>query len=146
MQETPTQLINSHSTFLFHFGIPIDTESQDIPFYTAIAKMHKTPPDNRYISSSACSSVNVASVWLNRLFNALLPEIDKLSASVMKEAGMKAQRAHRSWILKNSVAAMPLLQVWNQLYSSASASASSAEPPLCRPLKSNLTLSVYVPI
>lgn len=55
------------------------------------------------------------SLGLNKLFNALLPEVDKLFAAVMRQAGIYAEWTHRSWILKNSAEVIPLIHAWNQI-------------------------------
>ena len=68
------------------------------------------------------------SVWLNWLFNALLPEVDKLFAVVMSSAGVFAEWAHRSWIMRSSAEVIPLLQAWNQLYYARSFAASDTPP------------------
>ena len=125
--EDADSLLQSHNAFLTSYGVPIDRSCQDLPHYVATMKLHKQPPGCRYISSSATSSMQVVSVWLNRLFNALLPEIDHLFAKVMKDTGIAAFWTHRSWILKNTAEVIPLIQAWNQIY--AATSASSTSPP-----------------
>ena len=77
VQEDPLDLVSIHNSFLSSYGVPVDPSCQSMPHYVATIKMHKTPAGSRYISSSASSSIKVVSVWLNRLFNALLPELDK---------------------------------------------------------------------
>ena len=128
VHDDPAQLVQSHNSFLAQFGVPADPACQSIPHYVATMKMHKQPPGCRFISSSACSSVKTVSVWLNRLFNALLPELDSLFAVVMKQAGISQAWTHRSWILRSTADVIPLVQAWNQLYASRSSS-SAAQPP-----------------
>ena len=80
-----------------------------MPHYVATVKMHRNPVSNRYIPSSASSSVVVISVWLNRPCDVLLPEVDKLFATVMKAGGVSANWTHRSWILRNCAEVIPFI-------------------------------------
>ncbi|KAL3153630.1 hypothetical protein ABBQ32_013233 [Trebouxia sp. C0010 RCD-2024] len=130
VSDSSEQLVITHNAFLTQYGVPVDTSAQDMPYYTVTVKMHKGPPGNRYISSSSKSSMKTVSLGLNRLFNALLPEIDKLFASVMQQAGIHAAWTHRSWILKNSAEVIPLIHAWNQIYSSRSTTFFS--PPIVK--------------
>ena len=36
-----------------HYGIPVDPECQSMPHYVGTGKMHKDPPEMRFISSVA---------------------------------------------------------------------------------------------
>lgn len=129
VHDSPDHLVQQHNAFLQQYGVPVNANSQDMPHYTATIKMHKTPPGYRYISNSATSSMQTVSVWLNRLFNALMPELDMLFADVMRSVGIDAPWTHRSWVFKNSAEVIPLIQAWKHLYASVSAS-SSCDPPI----------------
>ena len=63
------------------------------------------------------------SVWANRLLHALLPELDAVLETVYRNIGADAAWAARSWILKNTAAFIPVLEVWNTQYSCFSPSA-----------------------
>ena len=116
ISQPPEKLVATHNAFLTQYSVPVDSNAQGMPYYTATVKMHKDPPGNRYISAD--SSMKTISLGLNKLFNALLPEVDKLFAAVMRQAGIHAEWTHRSWVLKNSAEVIPLIHGWNQIYSS----------------------------
>ncbi len=95
-----------------------------MPRYVASAKLHKEDgPDMRFICSSATSSMRLHSVWANRLLNAFLPELDAVFGTVYRNVGADAAWVARSWILKNTAAFIPVLEVWNTQYACYSPSA-----------------------
>ena len=55
-------------------------------------------------------------MWANRLLNAFLPELDAVFGTVYKNIGADAAWVARSWILKNTAAFIPVLEVWNTQY------------------------------
>ena len=126
-QPTPlTQgaLLQRHNSFLQHHGIPIEQEWQSMPFYFWTFKLHKA--GMRFILSSNTSSMKTVSLWLNRLLTQVLPDVDRLFADVLRSVGITAEWTQRSWILKNTTAAMPLIHAWNSIFSATS----TAQPML----------------
>ena len=73
--------------------------------------------------------MKVISVWLSRRFNALLPELDKVFAAVMENAGVSSKWTHRSWIMRDSAQVIPLVKAWNQNYASRSARSPNPTAP-----------------
>lgn len=125
VSDTKEQLVARHNIFLLQYGLGIDPKCQNIPHMVANAKLHKPIPDTRFISSSATSSMKTHSLWMNRLFNSLLLDLDLAFGRVYKSVGIDAEWIARSWILKNTAAVIPLLRVWNALYAD-----NSTEPPI----------------
>ena len=62
------------------------------------------------------------SLLVNRLLTQLLPGVDARFAAVLQSVGITAKGAQRSWILKNTEAAIPLVHAWNSIYSEQSPS------------------------
>ena len=104
---TQGALLQSHNSFLQHHGIPIELDWQSMPFYFGTFKLHK--PGMRFISSSNTSSMKTVSLWINRLLTQVMPDVDQLFADVLCSVGITAKWTQRSWILRNTAAAMPLI-------------------------------------
>ena len=115
---TQSALLERHNSFLQHHSIPIQQEWQSMPFYLGTFKLHKT--GMRFISSSNTSSMKTVSLWLNRLLTQVLPDVDRLFAEVLRSVDITAEWTQRSWILKNTTAAMPLIHAWNSIFSATS--------------------------
>lgn len=43
VSQGPEQLVATHNAFLTQYGVPVDTNAQGMPYYTATVKMHKDP-------------------------------------------------------------------------------------------------------
>ena len=114
-------LLHAHNGFCRHYGIPVDMTCQAMPHYVGTCKMHKDPPGMRFISSSNTSSMRSVSLMINRLLTQLLPGLDALFADVFQSVGIDAKWTQHSWILKNTAAAIPLINAWNSIYASHSA-------------------------
>ncbi|DBA89366.1 TPA: hypothetical protein ACH3X1_016227 [Trebouxia sp. C0004] len=80
------------------------------------------PPGMRFISSSNTSSMRSVSLMINKLLTQLLPGLDALFAAVFQSVGVDAKWTQHSWVLKNTAAAIPLMNAWNSIYASHSAS------------------------
>ena len=118
------EIVDSHNAFLQAYGLGIRLRYQDMPWYIASAKLHKEDgPDMRFICGSATSSMRIHLVWANRLLNAFLPELDAVFGAVYRNIGADAAWVARSWILKNTAAFIPVLEVWNTQYACYSPSA-----------------------
>ena len=61
-------------------------------------------------------------LMINKLLTQLRPGVDALFANVFQSAGIDAKWTQHSWILKNTAAAIPLINAWNAIYASHSAS------------------------
>ena len=115
-------LLHAHNGFCRHYGIPVDMTCQAMPHYVGTCKMHKDPPGMRFISSSNTSSMRSVSLMIDRLLTQLLPGLDALFADVSQSVGIDAKWTQHSWILKNTAAAIPMINAWNSIYASHSAS------------------------
>ena len=65
-----------------------------MPFYFRTFKLHKA--GMRFISSSNTSSMKAVSLWLNRLFTQVFPDVDRLFADVQRSVGITAKWTQRS--------------------------------------------------
>ncbi len=59
---------------------------------------------------------------INQLLTQLLPGMDTLFAAAFQSVGINAKWTQHSWILRNTAAAIPLINAWNAIYASHSAS------------------------
>ena len=121
---THSALLQRHNSFLQHHGIPIEQDWRSMPFYFGTFKLHKA--GMRFISSSNTSSMKTVSLWLNKVLTQVLTDVDRLFADVLRSVGITAEWTQRSWILKNTTAAMPLIHAWNSIFSATS----TAQPML----------------
>jgi len=117
-----SDLLHAHNGFCRHYGIPVDMTCQAMPHYVGTCKMHKDPPGMRFISSSNTSSMRSVSLMISKLLTQVLPGVDSLFAAVFQSVGIDAKWTQHSWILRNTAAAIPLINAWNAIYASHSAS------------------------
>ncbi len=115
-------LLHVYNGFCRHYGIPVDMTRQAMPHYVGTCKIHKDPPGMRFISSSNTSSMRPVSLMINKLLTQLLAGVDALVFAVFQSVGIDAKWTQHSWILKNTAAAIPLINAWNAIYASHSAS------------------------
>ena len=80
---SPAGIVQSHNDFISRFGIDVDMDCQEIPYYKGTVKMHKNPPDARFLSSSERSSMLPISK-----VNAIQLEVPPLFASALQSMQM----------------------------------------------------------
>ena len=103
--------MQSHNDFISKFGINVDMDCQEIPYYKGTVKMHKNPPDTRFLSSSERSSMLPISKGLTGLFKAIQLEVPPLFASALQSMHIHESWTARCWVLEDTAAVMPLLHM-----------------------------------
>lgn len=84
-----------------------------LPYFAAIAKLHKTPPSNRFLVCSAHAPSAPVSLWLTYFFRAIAPDLDKMWCAAFPADFAFANPGCRSWILLNSQSLIPLVHLFN---------------------------------
>ena len=103
---TPQQITNFMRSAVEHFagveGEPV------LPVYTFMAKMHKTPIDNRFLSLSYHSFMRPAAMLCTQLMRALFPDTVTLWEQLDFPQG-----GFNCWVLKNSAQYIATLDDFN---------------------------------
>ena len=105
--------------------------------------MHKDPIGARFISSSESSSMQPISQGLSGLFTFIQDEIAPLFGTTRQSMSISERWTARSWVITDISDAIPLVRVWNSLYSLYASH--SADPPSllakdCEHLYTNIPL------
>jgi hypothetical protein len=103
--------VNSHSLGLRAVTNPA------LPYYAAIAKLHKSPPKERFLVCSSRAPSRSASLWLTFFFRAIAPVLDLLWVDMFRDGFESACPEPRSWVLLNTETLIPLLHKFNNSFS-----------------------------
>lgn len=111
MQRAAQEIVSRHQDWLRQMGIP--THSDAIPFYYAIAKMHKSPPKLRFIAGSRDVTTTEVNKLLTRFLGGLSSDLAEIwAATVTQIPGFADTPA--PWLIKNSAEMIPRLQALNR--------------------------------
>ncbi len=105
-----SEIIPSHFQWLQAHQLPVG--AAQLPFYSAIGKLQKSPPQCRFLANAANVTTTPINSLLSRFFRGLMPDLTSLWMQTVQPIPGMAD-ASWSWVLSNTEDLIPRLQLLN---------------------------------